>query len=72
MSTETWVVVLLAWTVTGLFVAIAFGRMNQVEDPDQDATLPASSANDVKYLRRNKRKITVRLPSRDAVRRIVN
>ncbi len=72
MSTEMWVVVLLAWTVTGLLVAIAFGRMSQVEDVDQDETLPASSARAVKYLRRNKRKTTVRLSSRDAVRRIVN
>lgn len=72
MSTEMWVVVLLAWTVTGLLVAIAFGRMNQVEDMDQDETLPASSARAVKYLRRNKRKTTARLSSRDAVRRIVN
>jgi len=67
-----WVVVLLAWTVTGLLAAITFGRMNQVEDPDQDETLPASSASDVKYLRRNKRKITARLPSRDTVRRIAD
>jgi len=72
MSTEMWVVVLLAWTVTGLLVAIAFGRMNQVGDMDQDETLPASSAKAVKYLRRNKRKTTVRLSSRDAVRRIAN
>jgi len=72
MSTEMWVVVLLAWTVTGLLVAIAFGRMSQVEDMDQNETLPAFSARAVKYLRRNKRKTTVRLSSRDAVRRIVN
>lgn len=72
MSTEMWVVVLLAWTVTGLLVAIAFGRMSQIEDLDQDEALPFSSARTVKYLRRNKRKTTVRLSPRDAVRRIVN
>jgi len=72
MSTEMWVVILLAWTVTGLLVASAFGRMNQIEDMGQDETLPASPARAVKYLRRNKRKTTVRASSRDAVRRLAN
>jgi hypothetical protein len=68
MSTEMWVVILLAWTVTGLLVAIAFGRMNQTEEVGQDEKLPVSSAQAIKYLRRNKRKATARLSSRDAVR----
>ena len=72
MSTEMWMAVLLAWTVTGFLVAIAFGRMSQVEDLDQDEALLASSARAVKYLRRNKRKTTVRLSPRDVARRIAN
>ena len=72
MSTEMWMVVLMAWTVVGLFVAVTFGRMNQVEEMDQDDTLPVSSARSVKYLRRNKRKASVRVSSRDAIRRIAN
>jgi hypothetical protein len=71
MSTGMWLVILLTWTVAGLFVAIVFGRMNQGTDLDQEEVLPESPKRVIKYLRRNQRKTTARLSSRDAIRRIV-
>lgn len=57
MSMETIVVLLLVWTVAGLFAAIAFGKIIQDPEasPDQQEPLPSSSGS-IKYLRRNKRK----------------
>ncbi|MBI3546581.1 MAG: hypothetical protein HY081_08335 [Gammaproteobacteria bacterium] len=57
MSLETIVVLLLVWTVAGLFAAIAFGKVIQDPDvsPDQQEPIPSSSGS-LKYLRRNKRK----------------
>ena len=54
MSTDTLLVILLVWTVAGLFAAIAFGRaIQQTDPPPEDETL-ASSSGSVKYIRRNK------------------
>jgi len=57
MSMETIVILLLVWTVAGLFAAIAFGKVIQDPDvsPDQEEPL-SSSSGAIKYLRRNKRK----------------
>ncbi len=57
MSMETIVIILLVWTVAGLFAAIAFGKVIQDTDatPDREEPLPTSSGA-IKYLRRNKRK----------------
>jgi hypothetical protein len=54
MSTETLLVILLIWTVAGLFAAIAFGRAIRETDSTPDDEVLASSAGSVKYIRRNK------------------
>lgn len=54
MSTDTLLVILLVWTVAGLFAAVAFGRaIRQTDSTPDDETL-ASSAGSIKYIRRNK------------------
>lgn len=54
MSTETLLVILLVWTVVGLFAAIAFGRAIRETDSTPDDEVLASSAGSIKYIRRNK------------------
>jgi hypothetical protein len=54
MSTETLLVILLVWTVAGLFAAIAFGRAIRETDSTPDDEILASSTGSVKYIRRNK------------------
>ena len=54
MSTETLLVILLVWTVVGLFAAMAFGRAIRETDTAPDDKLLASSAGSIKYIRRNK------------------
>ena len=54
MSTDTLLVILLVWTVAGLFAAIAFGRAIRETDTAPDDEILASSAGSIKYIRRNK------------------
>ena len=54
MSTDTLLVILLVWTVAGLFAAIAFGRAIRQADPPPEDEILASSSGSVKYIRRNK------------------
>ncbi|MBI3571354.1 MAG: hypothetical protein HY082_09655 [Gammaproteobacteria bacterium] len=54
MSTDTLLVILLVWTVAGLFAAIAFGRAIRGTDSAPDDETPASSTGSIKYIRRNK------------------
>jgi hypothetical protein len=54
MSTDTLLVILLVWTVVGLFAAMAFGRAIRETDSTQDDKLLASSTGSIKYIRRNK------------------
>ena len=67
MSMDTIVIILLVWTVAGLFAAIAFGKVIQDADatPDREEPLPSSSGA-IKYLRRNKRKASA--PAEHSVR----
>jgi len=60
MSFDTWWIALIAWTVTGLLIAIAFGRVARSnEDTEHDAVLdagmPVSSTPNVSHFRRQKR-----------------
>ena len=59
MSTETLLVILLIWTVAGLFAAIAFGRAIRETDSTPDDEVLASSTGSVKYIRRNKHRSPV-------------
>lgn len=54
MSTDTLLVILLVWTVAGLFAAIAFGRAIRETDTAPDDEVLASSTSSIKYIRRNK------------------
>ena len=54
MSTDTLLVILLVWTVAGLFVAMAFGRAIRGTDSAPDDAILASSTGSIKYIRRNK------------------
>jgi hypothetical protein len=54
MSTDTLLVILLVWTVVGLFVAMAFGRAIRETDSARDDEILASSSGSIKYIRRNK------------------
>jgi hypothetical protein len=54
MSTDTLLVILLVWTVVGLFAAMAFGRAIRETDSTPDDKLLASSTGSIKYIRRNK------------------
>lgn len=54
MSTDTLLVILLVWTVAGLFAAIAFGRAIRETDTAPDDEILASSAGSIKFIRRNK------------------
>ena len=54
MSTDTLLVILLVWTVAGLFAAMAFGRAIRETDSASDDEIPASSSGSIKYIRRNK------------------
>jgi hypothetical protein len=54
MSTDTLLVVLLVWTVAGLFAAIAFGRAIRETDSTPDDEILASSTGSIKYIRRHK------------------
>ena len=57
MSATMIVIVLLAWTVAGLLVAVVFGRMIQETHTslEDDDALPASN-DTLRYFRRHKRK----------------
>ena len=54
MSIDTLLVILLVWTVAGLFAAIAFGRAIRENDSAPDDKILASSTGSIKYIRRNK------------------
>jgi hypothetical protein len=54
MSTDTLLVILLVWTVAGLFAAIAFGRAIRETDSTPDNKILASSTGSIKYIRRHK------------------
>jgi len=54
MSTDTLLIILLVWTVAGLFAAIAFGRAIRETDAAPDDEILASSTGSIKYIRRNK------------------
>ena len=54
MGTETFLIILLVWTVTGFFAAIAFGRaVRETNSAQNDETL-AFSTGSIKYIQRNK------------------
>ena len=53
MSTDTLLVILLAWSVAGLLAAIAFGKAIQITAPDEEESL-ASSTVAITYIGRNK------------------
>ncbi|MGE5240037.1 MAG: hypothetical protein ACM3NI_00180 [Bacteroidota bacterium] len=57
MSATMIVIVLLAWTVAGVLVAIVFGRMIQASHTslEDDDALPASN-DTLRYFRRHQRK----------------
>jgi hypothetical protein len=59
MSTDTLLVILLVWTVVGLFAAMAFGRTIRETDTASDDEILASSASSIKFIRRNKRRSPV-------------
>ena len=59
MSTDTLLVILLVWTVVGLFVAMAFGRAIRDTDTAPDDKILASSTGSIKYIRRNKHRSPV-------------
>ncbi len=54
MSTDTLLVMLLVWTVVGLFVAMAFGRAIRDADTAPDDNILASSTSSIKFIRRNR------------------
>jgi len=54
MSTDTLLVILLVWTVVGLFAAMAFGRAIRETDTAPDDNILASSTGSIKFIRRNK------------------
>lgn len=54
MSIDTLLVILLVWTVAGLFAAMAFGRAIRGTDSARDDEILASSTGSIKYIRRNK------------------
>lgn len=65
MRLEMWMIIVLAWTITSLLVAIAFGHMSQTEDKTQDEALTTGySPGNVKYFRRQQREATVRVAKR--------
>jgi hypothetical protein len=54
MGTDTFLIILLVWTVAGLFAAIAFGRaIRETNSAPNDEAL-AFSTGSIKYIRRNK------------------
>jgi hypothetical protein len=54
MGTETFLIILLVWTITGFFAAIAFGRaIRETNSASNDETL-AFSTGSIKYIQRNK------------------
>ena len=53
MSTDTLLIILLVWTVAGLFAAIAFGRAIRETDAAPDDEIHASYTGSTKYIRRN-------------------
>ena len=54
MGTETLLIILLVWTVTGFFAAIAFGKaIRETNSVQNDETL-AFSTGSLKYIQRNK------------------
>ena len=56
MGTETFLIILLVWTVTGFFAAIAFGRaIRETNSAQNDETLAFSSGS-IKYIQRNKQR----------------
>lgn len=62
MGINTLWIVLGTWTIAGLLVAIAFGRVaRNNEDPAQDAMfdtgMPVANTPNVKHFRRQKRKV---------------
>ena len=59
MSTDTLLVILLVWTVVGLFAAMAFGRAIRDTDTAPDDKILASSTGSIKFIRRNKHRSTV-------------
>lgn len=65
MSTDTLLVILLVWTVAGLFAAIAFGRAIRETDPPPENEILASSPGSVKYIRRNKHRPNTTRPPAD-------
>jgi hypothetical protein len=54
MSTDTLLVILLVWTVVGLFAAMAFGRAIRETDTAPDDEILATSTGSIKFIRRNK------------------
>ena len=59
MGTETFLIILLVWTVTGFFAAIAFGRaIRETNSAPNDEAL-AFSTGSIKYIRRNKHRSPV-------------
>ena len=54
MSTDTLLVILLVWSIAGLFAAIAFGRAIRETDSTPDDEILASSTGSIKFIRRNK------------------
>ena len=54
MGTETFLIILLVWTVTGFFAAIAFGRAIRETNSAPNAEILAFSTGAIKNIRRNK------------------
>ena len=54
MSTDSLLVILLVWTVAGLFAAIAFGRAIREADSAPNDEALAFSTGSIKYIRRYK------------------
>jgi hypothetical protein len=56
MGTETFLIILLVWSVAGFFAAIAFGRaIRKTNSAPNDEPL-AFTTGSIKYIQRNKRR----------------
>lgn len=54
MGTETFLIILLVWSATGLLAAIAFGKAIREPDSSLDQKTLANSSRAIEHVRKNK------------------
>jgi hypothetical protein len=57
MGTETFLVILLVWSTTGLLAAIAFGKAIREPNGSLDQKTLAYSSRNIEHIRKNKRRV---------------